>query len=797
MILDNLRQDFIYALRTLRKSPGLVAVAVLSLGLGIGSNVAIFAAVDVFMLRPLPFDSEDRLLDVFSSVPERGWMHTSMSIPDFLDYREQSQTMNVGGRFGSDFNMSGTDVPERVDGARVSWNFFEALGTQPVLGRTFRPEEENEGQHQVVVLSDGLWQRRFGADPGIIGQTLLLDSEPHTVIGVLPPRFWVDDAMIDIYAPFRLRGDEERGSHFMVAVGRLHPRATEEQARSEVVEIARRLEEAYPGSNEGWSGGVRLFRKQLFSEEFEMGSLISSVAVAFVLLIACANVANLMLTKVSARDREIAVRCALGAGRFRIVRQLLTEAMIISFMGGVFGIFVSIAGIRGIKSLMPATFPFAQDVALDARSLMFAVAVTVLTGLLFGSAPALQSTRANLTASLKEGGRGHVGAKGDRLRKLLVVAEISLALTLLVSSALLVQAFLRLQVGEFGWNEENLLTFRLDLPVKEYENDETVGGFYRQLVPALEAVPGAQAVGGTSILPLQGNSNTYYGIPGEEYAGLQERPVVDYLFVTPDYFRAMGISILRGRALNEADRPDGREVIVISEAMAERHWPGEDPIGKQIEYWGETREIVGVAGDILNRRGDARVISYMSAFQYPRRALSMAVRTAGPHSSVVDAVRAEVLRLDPNLPMYAVMSMEDVRVESTMGDAVMAKIMGTLAVITLVLAIVGVYGVMAYSVTQRTQEMGIRLALGARPADVLRMVLRQGASLAIVGIVIGLAITLLVTRSLSIFLYGVSPFDPMTFTLVTVTLLLAALGATYVPALRATRVDPLDALRAE
>jgi len=795
--MDHLKQDLIYALRTLRKSPGLVAVAVLSLGLGIGSVVSIFAAVDVFMLRPLPFDGEDRLLDVFSTVPERGWMHNSLSIPDFLDYREQSQTMSVAGRHGGDFNMSGTDMPERVDGARVSWNFFEVLGTQPVLGRTFRPEEERDGQQQVVILSDGLWRRRFGADPEIIGQTLLLDAEPHTVIGVLPPKVWVDDDTIEIYAPFGLTGEEGRGNHFMVAVGRLHPGATEEQARSEVEEIARRLEEAYPDSNEGWSAGVQLFRKQIFSEEFEMGSLISSVAVFFVLLIACANVANLMLTKVSARDREIAVRCALGAGRSRIVRQLLTEAMMISFMGGAFGIFVSIAGIRGIHSLMPATFPFAQDVALDARSLIFAIAVTVLTGILFGSAPALQSTRANLTDSLKEGGRGHVGAKGDRLRKLFVVAEISLALTLLVSAALLVQAFLRLQVGEFGWNEENLLTFRLDLPDKEYEDDEMVGGFYRQLVPALEAVPGVQAVGGTSILPLQGNSNTYYGIPGEEYASLQERPVVEFRFVTPDYFRAMGIPILRGRALNEADRPDGRDVIVISEFLAERHWPGEDPIGKQIEYWGETREIVGVAGDTLDRRGDPRASSYMSAFQYPQRGISMAVRTAAAPSAVVDAVRAEVLRLDPNLPMYAVMSMEEMRARATMGDAIMAKIMGTLAVVTLLLAVVGVYGVMAYSVTQRTQEMGIRLALGARPADVLRMVLRQGASLTLVGIVIGLVITSMVTRSLSVFLYGVSPFDPMTFTLVTVTLLLAAVGATYVPARRATRVDPLDALRSE
>ncbi len=797
MILDNLRQDLIYALRTLRKSPGLTVVAVLSLGLGIGSVVSIFAAVDVFMLRPLPLDAEDRLLDVFSTVPERGWMHNVLSIPDFLDYREQSQTMNVGGRFGSDFNMSGSDVPERVDGARVSWNFFEALGTQPVLGRAFRPEEENDGQDQVVILSDGLWQRRFGADPAIIGQTLLLDAEPHTVIGVMPPRFWVDDDLIDIYAPFGLTGEEERGSHFMVAVGRLHPGATEEQARSEVVEIARRLEDAYPGSNEGWSGGVRLFREQLFGEEYKMGSLISSVAVAFVLLIACANVANLMLTKVSARDREIAVRCALGAGRFRIMRQLLTEAMIISFLGGIFGIFVSIAGIRGIRSLMPATFPFAQDVALDARSLMFAMVVTVLTGLLFGSAPALQSTRSNLTDSLKEGGRGHVGAKGDRLRKLFVVAEISLALTLLVSAALLVQAFLSLQVTEFGWDEDNLLTFRLDLPDKEYTDDETVGGFYRQLVPAIEAVPGVQVVGGTSILPMQGNSNTYYGIPGEEYASLQERPVVEFRFVTPDYFRAMDIPVVRGRALDENDRPDGRDVIVVSEALAERHWPGEDPIGKQIEYWGTTREIVGVAGDTLDRRGEARITSYMSAFQYPQRGFSMAVRTAGPPTSVVDAIRAEVLRLDPNLPMYAVMSMQEMRAQNTMGDAVMAKIMGALAVITLLLAVVGVYGVMAYSVTQRTQEMGIRLALGARPADVQRMVLRQGASLTMVGIVIGLVITSVVTRSLSIFLYGVSPFDPMTFTLVTATLLLAAVGATYVPARRATRVDPLDALRAE
>jgi predicted permease len=335
------------------------------------------------------------------------------------------------------------------------------------------------------------------------------------------------------------------------------------------------------------------------------------------------------------------------------------------------------------------------------------------------------------------------------------------------------------------------------LPNKEYEEEETVGGFYRQLVPALEAVPGVEFAGGISQLPLQGNSNTYYGIPGEEYATLQERPVVEFRFVTPDYFPAMEIPIVRGQGLQLADREDGRAVIVVSEALAERHWPGEDPIGKQIEYWGETREIIGVVGDITNRRGDPRIMSYMSAFQNPQRAMAMTVRTAGPPTSVADAIRAEILRLDPNLPMYRVMSMEEVRYQSTMGDAVMAKIMGTLAVITLLLAVVGVYGVMAYSVTQRTQEMGVRLALGAQPADVLRMVLRQGALLTTAGIAIGLVITSLVTRSLSIFLYGVSPFDLVTFSLVTATLLLAALGATFVPARRATHVDPLDALRAE
>ncbi len=796
--MDTLLSDIRYTLRAIRKGPGVIAVAVLSLALGIGANTAIFSAVDVFMFRPLPYPDAHRLVHVYSTVPERGWNYNSVSIPDYLDLREQSRTVDLATSYGRDYNVSGTgERPERIDGERVSWNYFQVLMLQPVMGRTFTRDEERDGQHHVAIISDGLWQRRFGGDPGILGTTLELDGEPYTVVGVLPPKFRFYESRTDIWTPIPITGEESRGSHFLAPVGRLRPGATVEQATAEMAAIAARLAEEYPETNEGWGAGARDLHRRIFSEEFRMGSLIASVAVAFMLLIACANVANLMLTRVSGRGREIAVRGALGASRSRIVRQLLTESMIVSLMGGVLGVVFSLAGIRGLVSLMPPWFPRVDEIGLDGRVLLFALVITALTGILFGMAPALHSSRPNITDSLKEGGRGNVGAKGDRLRKTLVVAEVSLSLALLVASALLVQGFLRLQTADFGWDEENVLTFQIALPASRYADEDAVNGFYREMLPRIAALPGVAAAGATTILPLRGHSNSFFEIAGREVASLQDRPLTEVRRVFPGYFQAMGTAQLRGRSLGDEDRPDTRPVVLVNEALVERHFPGEDPIGKQIDLWGVNREIVGVVQNTLDVDPNPRPMTFMSAFQYPVSNMSFVVRTTGQPTAITDAVRQEVLRLDPDLPIYQVRSLEDHINEQQGGNTIMAKIMSVVAVVALILAVVGVYGVMSYSVSQRTQEVGIRMALGAQRRTVLGMILRQGTFLALVGVAIGLFIAALVSRSLSLFLFGVNPFDPLTFGAVALILLLSGIGATYMPALRATKVDPLSALRVE
>ena len=789
--------DIRYSLRTIRKSPGVVAVAVISLGLGIGANVTIFSAVDVFMFRPLPYPEADRLLHVYSTVPARGWTYNSVSIPDFLDFREQSHTMDIAANYGRAFNVSGGDRPERINGERVSWNYFQVLRIQPILGRTFRPEEEREGPHRVAILSNGLWRRRYGADPGVVGQTVQLDGEAYTIVGVLPPKFRLYERQTEIWTPIPLTGDENRGSHFLSPVARLRPEATLGQANAEVSAIADRLAQEYPETNDGWGAGARELRRLIFSEEYRMGSMIASVAVAFVLLIACANVANLMLTRVAGRGREIAVRGALGAGRGRILQQLLTEAMIVSLLGGVFGVALSLAGIRGFVSLMPSWFPRVDEIGLDARVLLFAVIITLLTGVVFGIGPALQSSRSNITETLREGGRGSLGTRSDRLRKILVVSEVALSLILLVASTLLVKGFLRLQTADFGWNEENLLTFRVALPEEQFPDSLAVDGFYRELLASLAAIPGVESVGGTTMLPMQGNNNTFFEVPGRESASLEQRPLTEVRWIFPGYFATMGTAVLSGRTVGAGDRIDTRPVVVVNAELVERFFPGEDPVGKHVEYWGVTREIVGVVHNSLDIGQYPQPMTFMSALQYPRRDMSIVVRTAGQPLSVVEDVRQRVLSLDPDLPIYRVRSMEDHVKEQQGGNTIMAKVMAVLAVVALILSIVGVYGVMAYTVSQRTAEMGIRMALGAQRGNVLTMVLRQGAILSLVGVVVGVGIALLVTRSLAIFLFGVSPFDLATFGSVSLTLLTAGTGATVLPARRATKIDPLEALRYE
>jgi putative ABC transport system permease protein len=771
----------------------------MSLGLGIGANASIFSAVDVFLFRPLPYDEADRLTHVYSTVPARGWTYNSVSIPDFLDLREQSRTMDIATTYGRDFNLSGGDRPERITGERASWNYFRVLRITPILGRSFLEEEERMGAHHVAIISNGLWQRRYGSNSEVIGTNVELDGESYTIIGVLPPKVRVYQRRTEIWTPIPLSGEENRGSHFLSPIGRLADGVTIEQANAEVSTIADRLAQEYPETNDGWGAGARDLHRRIFPEEFRMGSTISMVAVAFVLLIACANVANLMLTRVAGRGRELALRCAIGANRVRIVNQLLTEALMVSLLGGLLGLGFAVFGIRGIKSLMPPFFPRIDDILLDGRVLLFTAVITVITGILFGLAPALQSSRPNLTESLKEGGRGNVGSKGDRLRKVLVVSEVSLSLALLVSSALLVKAYLSFQTSDFGWeDEETLLTFRLSPPNNDYPDGESLVEFYRQLMPGLASIPGVESVGGTSMLPMQGNNNTFFEVPGMESPDLEHRPLTEMRVVFPGYFEGMGISLLRGRGFTDQDRDDTRLVVLVNQELVDRFLPGEDPVGKELgDLWGRSRTIIGVVENTLDIDPNPRPTTFMPLYQQPQSGMAFVLRTTGDPSTVVEPVRSEVLRLDPRLPVYRVRTLEDHVNEQQGGNFIMAKIMGVLAVVALALSVVGVYGVMAHSVSQRTQEVGIRMALGAGRRSVLGMILRQGTLLAAIGIGIGLLIAAAVARALSLFLFGMSPYDPATFAAVAVLLLCSGLVATYFPARRATKVDPVDALRSE
>lgn len=788
--------DMRYAFRSFRKSPGAILVAVLSLGVGIGANVTIFSVVDVYMFRSLPYPEADQLVHVYSTMPERGWNYNNVSIPDFVDFREQSRTTDIAASYPGDVNLSGGDRPERIGSERSSWNYFDVFQIQPIIGRTFRPEEEQYGTHRVAIISNGLWQSHFGSDPSVLGQTIQLDAEPFTVIGVLPPDFRFGLTMTDIWTPLGVTGEEDN-AHLLTAVGRLRPGTTVQLASTELATIADRIAERDPETRGGWSAATRNLVRYTTPDESRVGMVILSVAAAFVLLIACTNVANVMLTRAAGRTREIAVMGALGAGRVRIIRQLLTDSMVVAIFGGVLGTLMSVAGIRWFMSLMPVWVPRAEEVGVDGRVLAFAVFVTALTGVLFGIAPALKNSLPDFSQSLKDGGRGVAGTRGNRLRKVLVVSEVTLALTLLVGSTLLVRGYLSLQAMDTGWNEDDLITLRLSLPQREYSDNESVSGFYRALIERVQSMPNVESASGTSVLPLQESWNVLYDIPGQEAPTPQQRPLAQYRYVFPDYFDTMEIAAVLGRNFDERDRPDTRPVIVVNEMLVNLHWPDEDPIGKQIFLWGETREIVGVVENTMTLHDRTRPMVFTSAYQSPQNSMSLVLRTKSEPASLVESIRTRVAALDPNLPLYRIRSMKEVVKEGRSMDTLMAKLMAAMAVVAVVLSVAGVYGVISYSAAQRTQEMGIRMALGAREGSVLALLLMQGASLTGLGILIGVFTAALVARGMSLWLFGVSPFDAVSFCGAIAVLLGASLAASYFPARRVAKLDPLKVLRYE
>ena len=797
--MDLILQDVKYGIRSMRRSWGLILIAVLSLGIGIGANTSIFSAVDVFMLRPLPHPESENLYMLWITNPERGFNQVTFSVPDYQDLKRELRSMDLAAIQGGTFSLSGDFEAERVRGQFVTPGFFHILGDQPAAGRGFTDEEGREGNTRVAVISYGLWERRFGRDPEAIGSSFLLDGEPHTLVGVMPQDFWFRGPGLDVWKPLAFTGEETRDSYYLTVLGRLASGGNEEAAFQEVQGIMGRIAQEFPESSEGHRVLMETLHESVFDSGFKAGSLISTVAVAFVLLIACANVANLLLTHAAGRDREVALRGALGAGRSRIIRQFLTEAILIAVLGGILGLLLAVVGIRGLTSVMPPDFPRVNEIGLSPRVLLFTAGITMLTGIIFGLAPALHSTGGNMTDSLKEGGRGGSGSRGGRLRKGLVVGEVALALVLLVSSALLVQGFIRIRLADLGFDRHDVLTMQTLLPETQYPDSAGVNEFWTQLSGRLETIPGVVAVGGTSTLPMQGGSATWYVLGGEDFDDQTHRRVSQYRFLWPGYFEAMDIPVLAGGGIEEGGREGTVPGVVISQSMAERHWPGGDPIGEEIVIGSVPRQIVGVVADTKNQTSSSadEAMLFFAAAQSRQRFMDWAIEASVPLGTIMESVRAEVGALDPTIPAYDVMSLDDLIDLQVGGDTIMAKIMAVLALVALILALGGVYGVMAYTVSQRTRELGIRMSLGAQRGNLMSMVVRQGTMLAVLGIVIGTGVALGVTRGLSRFLFGVSPFDPLTFSTVALVLFLAGLAATLFPAQRATRVDPVEALRVE
>ncbi len=809
--MDTLLQDIRYAFRMLTKKPGFTVAAVLAIALGIGANTAIFSVVNAVLLRSLPYKDSDRLTVIFSNKQGAIRGSGSASYLDAVDWKQQSQSFEEMAMFRpTDYTLTGGSEPERINGGRASAEFFPLLGVEAVEGRTFRPEEDKPGAERVAVISYELWERRFGREAGLIGQTLKLDGRGYTVIGVLPPRFRfpVEVAEAEIWSPAIHDGEvtEQRGAHYLKVIGRLKPGVSVGEAQAEMDAIAARLEQQYPDANTGrvvalsplYEHLVGSIRRKLF---YVLG------AVGLVLLIACFNVANLMLARAAARSKEMAIRTALGASRKRVVRQLLTESLLLALIGGGAGLLLALWGIELLISIGPADIPRLNDIGIDGPVLWFTFGATILTGVIFGLAPALKASKPNMNESLKEGGRGTSESFSRySLRNLLVVFQMAITLVLLVSAALLVKSFLKLQQVDPGFAApENVMTMRISLPSR-YEENEQAAAFVKQVTERIESVSGVESVGAITVLPLAGtNTRTSFNIKSRPFPENQEPPA-EVRAVTPNYFRAMGVPILKGRAFTEQDVKGKPGAIIINDAMARQYWPDEDPLGQIMsvgvsvsENEPEEWQIVGIVGNVKHFSLDTEPVAemYVPHAQQPWSFMTLVARSSSDPRSLVAPMRSQVLAVDPDQPVSNIRTMGEVVARSIAEQRFYMLLLSLFAVMALMLAAVGIFGVMSYSVTQRTREIGIRMALGAQTRDVLSYVVGQGITLALIGVGIGLAVALLATQFMTTMLYEVKAFDPVTFAVISLLLVGVALLACYIPARRATKVDPMVALRYE
>ena len=803
--MESFLKDIRYGLRSLLKRPAFTFIALLTLALGIGANSAIFSVVNGVLWRPLPYQTPQQLVMLWEDHrgrggPEREWLSPS----DFEDWRAQNHVFSqVAALNDWGPTLTGRDEPEPLVGASVTQDMFTLLGVQPSKGRSFTPEEDRAGAPNVVVLGHELWQKRFGSDEHIVGKTISLDEESYTVIGVMPAGFSfpvIGNAQLwRTLHPMRNQSCE-RGCLVWRAIGRLRPGMSIDQARADLSTIAARLASQYPDSNANVGATVVSLHEQLVGS-MKRPLLVLLGAVGFVLLIACANVANLMLARAATREREIALRSALGASRARVVRQLLTESTLLAVCGGVLGLALAYWLLRVLIGLSPPGTVRFDEIGIDRLVLAFTFLVSVLTGLLFGLVPALQVSKIDLNNSLKDSGKGTLeGGRGRRLRSVLVVAEVALALILLIGSGLLIKSFILLQRVDPGFNANQLITLRVFLNRTHYPEQPQIVNFYSQLLERVRVLPGVQSAGLISTLPLSGNNtDTSFLIEGRPQPPPNQEPVAWFNAITPDYFHAMEMKLLKGRPFDDRDTEKSPRVVIISESMARRYWPNEDPLGKRIGRPERWREVVGVVNDVKHFGLDAATppTMYFPSTQVPARGMNLVVRTSTDKAMMSGALRAQVWAGDRNLAVAQLGTMDELVSGSITPQRFILWLLGCFAGLALLLAAVGIYGVMSYAVTQRTREIGIRMALGARVGDVIRLVIRNGLGLTLLGVGIGLALAFALTRLMASLLFGVTPTDGLTFAVVSSVLVLVALVACFLPARRATKVDPIVALRYE
>ena len=814
--MNTLLQDIRFGLRMLLKSPSISIVATIALALGIGANTAIFSVVNAVLLRPLPFPDSDKLVSLFEADTQRGLIRGSHSYPNFMDLRAQNNVFErLSSYHGSDYILTGRGEPARLQGLVATADLFPLLGVQPLLGRTFLPDEDKPSENgRVVILSEQLFRKRFNSDPSILNQAITLDGRPFTVVGVMPASFEfpIQNEPVDLWTT--IAGDASgedpmtgaRGAHFLAVIGRLKPGVTTEQAQADVTTIAARLEQQYPDTNTHKTVRVESALTALVGD-VRPALLILLGAVACVLLIACANVANLLLARATSRHKEMAIRAALSASRTRVIRQLLTESVLLSLVGGAVGLLLAVWWSDLLVALGKDDIPRALHVGIDWRVLGFTLGISLLTGLIFGLAPAQHSARGELVETLKDASRGtsDSGRRGG-LRNLLVVSELAIAVILLVVAGLLIKSLWRLRNVDSGLQAHNVLTFNVTLPELKYKTEQQ-SQFFIDLKSRLEATPGIQSASTIFPLPLNGDRFVIsFEIEGRPMAP-KDHPSAEFFTTGVGYFHTMGIPIIKGRDFDDRDKHGSTPVVIVSETFARQIFPNEDPIGKRIRPGISTyddeksvmREIVGVVGDVRNQNlsTESKPAYYVPQTQVPFNQLIAVAKTSAEPHSMISAVTKDVNAMDADVPLFGVKSMDEYLSASVAAPRFNTTLLSIFAGVALVLTIVGLYGVMSYSVVQRTNEIGIRLALGAQTRDVLLMIVKQGSKLIVLGLVIGLVGAFAATRVIGSLLFGVKTRDPFTFVAAAVLLAIVALLACYVPAWRATKVDPLEALRYE